>query len=254
MDLPKDMMPLPHGDTLATNMRRAAPIPAQPAQAAQETFALYTAVNDLASHIGMAGQVDSRHKAVSAVMDALHALDGGNVALRIDDLVEKAFMPHDQASRLAVSEFIAIKSDCAAAIAQQAAPASAPVDAAGERAAFEAWAVADGASIARQLPEYGGRYRSAEAQWAAWQARAALAAQRQAAPADSNSPEFAGIKTDAARYRWLRDEARNCGIEIAPIVMLMDDSLRPQCDERDCHGILDVEALDAAIAQARAAG
>lgn len=91
--------------------QRAASVPAQAGQEPApeaETFGLYKAVNELMAQIGMDGQIDSDHENVNSVMNALCSLDGGNVAHRVEDLVEKAFMPRDQATRLAVDEFIAI--------------------------------------------------------------------------------------------------------------------------------------------------
>lgn len=75
-----------------------------------EVFGIYAAANKLVAQIGMIGAVDSSDPAVEDCMAALHALDGGNVARRVEDLTEKAFMPHNQASRLAVDEYIAIAS------------------------------------------------------------------------------------------------------------------------------------------------
>jgi len=73
-----------------------------------EVFKLYSAVNMMMAHLGMHGEIDTRHETVDEVMNALHGLDGGQVAQRIEDLVEKAFMPKDQATRLAVSEYCTI--------------------------------------------------------------------------------------------------------------------------------------------------
>jgi hypothetical protein len=70
-------------------------------------FSLYTAVNALVCHIGMAGEVDSRHALVSDVMNELHKLDGGNVAKRIEDLVDLGHMPLWKATELAVDEYCA---------------------------------------------------------------------------------------------------------------------------------------------------
>jgi hypothetical protein len=90
---------------------RIAEFAAQPVEAAgsavptSEIFALYQAVNQMTAHIGMHGQIDSGNALVDDVMTALHNLDGGKVAQRVEDLVEKAFMPRDQATRLAVDEY-----------------------------------------------------------------------------------------------------------------------------------------------------
>ncbi len=73
---------------------------------AQETFDLYENVNSLMAHIGAHGNISSDSVLVDAVMNSLDALDGGKVSTRIDDLIEKAFMPADQATKLAVNEFI----------------------------------------------------------------------------------------------------------------------------------------------------
>lgn len=78
-------------------------------------FALYQAINNLMFHIGMHGEIDSRHELVDSVMNELHNLDGGTVAQRVEDLIEKAHMPADQATRLAVNEFCA-KGDSAAPV------------------------------------------------------------------------------------------------------------------------------------------
>lgn len=44
--------------------------------------ALYNAVNVMMAHLGADGEIDTRHRAVTAVMDALHDIDGGvHVAL-----------------------------------------------------------------------------------------------------------------------------------------------------------------------------
>lgn len=76
--------------------------------ATSETFALYKAVNEMMAHLGAHGEIDARSDQAEAVMAALHNLDGGKVAQRVEDLVEKAFMPRDQATRLAVSEYCAV--------------------------------------------------------------------------------------------------------------------------------------------------
>ena len=40
---------------------------------------LYDAVNTMMAHLGADGEVDTHHQSVSAVMSALHKIDGGNV-------------------------------------------------------------------------------------------------------------------------------------------------------------------------------
>lgn len=78
-----------------------------------ETFALYKAVNEMMAHIGMVGRMESDHPTVDAVMNALWALDSDKVEKRVDELMEKAFMPCYAATKTAVSEFIAITEDAA---------------------------------------------------------------------------------------------------------------------------------------------
>lgn len=153
-------------------------------------------------------------------------------------------------------------------IAAAAARPAPPVDAAGERAAFEAWAVTDEGGwmdAALKRNETGDEHRNAgdyadddvHSQWEAWQARAALAVRRQDTPADSNSPEFDGIKTDAARWR---QAIRYVGADKSPALGCCYFVLRGLFPV----GAADLmrggvaghftDAIDAAIAQARAAG
>lgn len=47
-------------------------------QPPEEWRQLYKAANDVATHIGAYGDIDSRHELVSTLMDALHDIDGGS--------------------------------------------------------------------------------------------------------------------------------------------------------------------------------
>lgn len=82
---------------------------------AVEAFRLYEAVNNMMAHLGMHGEISARSDMAEAVMTELHRLDGGRVAQRVEDLMEKASMPRDQATRLAVGEYCAIAGDAARA-------------------------------------------------------------------------------------------------------------------------------------------
>ncbi len=93
---------------------------AEPVAPTLQAFALYDAVNKLMAHIGMFGEINSRHELVDKVMAELHNLDGGKVAQRVEDLVERAFMPRDQATELAVSEYCLIGADASQAAQHEA--------------------------------------------------------------------------------------------------------------------------------------
>ena len=97
--------------TTAAALIRALPLPAMPEQAEpvakRELINLYESVNKMMLFIGAYGEVDKNYLCVQNVMNALHALDGGNVITRADELIEKAFMPAYHAYPKAVSEYIA---------------------------------------------------------------------------------------------------------------------------------------------------
>lgn len=148
-----------------------------------------------------------------------------------------------------------------AAIAQQAAPASAPpVDAAGERAAFEAWVRetmrknipwASEEDIQSHLQRSGfnsDHYLTREQEWKGWQARAALAAQRQAASADTELLKW--MAEHGAHIAWSMD-GESCNVWLP--------AERDGTEGRPAEGYPQKhygdwrQAIDAAIA-ARAAG
>lgn len=127
-----------------------------------------------------------------------------------------------------------------AAIAQQAAPASPPpADAAGERAAFERHFGGQGFDMQKFTDKNGQHYEmnGIRAYWIGWDARAALAQRQADAPGDA---------LDAARYQYLRDSAwkRKPDLFEGGRAALMIGN----------HGEALDSAIDAAIAQARAAG
>lgn len=87
---------------------------------------LYVAVAHLMAHIGAHGEVDTRHEQVGAVMNALHALDGGVVCKRALELHDKLHMPIYQAAELALREHGSLSAQQAAAPAQAVDALSAP--------------------------------------------------------------------------------------------------------------------------------
>ena len=86
------------------------PLPVMPEQAEpvakRELIDLYKAVNEMMLVMGMYGVVETGNKCVKDVMNALYALDDGYAIIRANDLVEKAFMPFNQAFPKAVQEYI----------------------------------------------------------------------------------------------------------------------------------------------------
>lgn len=77
--------------------------------------ALYNAVNAMMCELGAAGEIDTRHRLVTAVMDALHDVDGGTykqlAALSIGvDLLEDSEAPAD---------YLRGFNDCLRAVAEQ---------------------------------------------------------------------------------------------------------------------------------------
>lgn len=88
----------------------ALPLPVMPEQAEpvakRELIDLYKSVNNMMLAIGTHEVVESHNKCVKDVMNALYALDDGYAIIRANDLVEKAFMPFNQAFPKAVQEYI----------------------------------------------------------------------------------------------------------------------------------------------------
>lgn len=65
---------------------------------------LYACLNQLAAHIGMCGDIDSKHPVIDDLMNALHDIDDGIVYKRAMELHEKANMPLFDALNLAADE------------------------------------------------------------------------------------------------------------------------------------------------------
>lgn len=66
--------------------------------------------------------------------------------------------------------------------------------------------------------------------------------------------DIESLVINAARYKWLRDGARESACEICPIVVMMDEGGAVIGDQIDCHGIRAEGFLDAAVDFAMARG